>query len=152
MARPKESQKMSSSHKDMHGLIIGSVAKVNSKRAVVINRGSNHGVRIGQRFQILSKDGDAITDPESGEIIELIPYEKSRVEVEELYENAAVALTYETHFVGGSIGISAGLADVFGPRREVYETFKAEVTPVDDSDRDLTVRVGDRVRQIPDND
>ncbi|WP_152467729.1 hypothetical protein [Gordonia terrae] len=136
------------SYKDINGLITGSVAKVRSKRAVVINRGLLHGVQLGQRFQILSKDGDEIKDPETGDVIETIPYEKARVEVEELYENAAVAKTYGTHFTGGSAFTSPTVADLFGPRREVFDTFPAEINSDEGDDRDMTVRAGDRVREI----
>lgn len=139
------------SSRDAQGLITGAIAKVESQRSVVINRGSQDGVGLGDRFQILSRDGEEITDPDTGEVIETIPYEKARVEVEELYTRAAVAKTYGTHFVGGN-AFGANLNELFGPRREVYDTFEAEVTPVADTDKDLTVRVGDPIRELPSGD
>lgn len=136
------------SSRDAQGLLIGAVAKVESKRTVVINRGSQDGVALGDRFQILSRDGEDIYDPETNEVIETIPYEKARVEVEALYTRAAVAKTYETHFVGGS-SFSGNLNELFGPRREVYNTFEAEITEVEEHGIDMTVRVGDPIREIP---
>lgn len=128
--------------------LTGVIAKVASNRTVILNRGSEDGVHLGDRFQILSKDGEKILDPQTGEILQEIPYEKSRVEVEELYERASVARTYETRFTGGGLTASASLTELFGPRREVYKTFEAEITPDDTTDRDLTVRVGDPVKRL----
>ena len=116
----------------------------------MINRGQDDDVELGMRFQILSKEGEEILDPETGEVIEEIPYEKTRVEVEELYSRAAIAKTYETHFVGGQGGFgSTTLSEVFGPRREMYETFPADLDDDGSQPRDMTVRAGDRIRQIP---
>lgn len=142
------------SNRNAQGLITGTVAKVESKRTVVLNRGSEHGVKLGDRFQILSRDGESIIDPETNEVIETIPYEKARVEVEELYTRAAIARTYTTHYVGGGPTVFGGsnLNELFGPRREVYDTFEAEVTQVEEVDKDLTVRVGDPIREIPSDD
>lgn len=131
--------------------LTGAVAKVASNRTVVLNRGSEDGVQLGDRFQILSKDGEKIIDPETQEVLQEIPYEKARVEVEELYERASVAKTYETRFTGGGLTASASLSELFGPRREVYKTFDAEITPEKETDKDMTVRLGDPVRRLPDD-
>ncbi|WP_145013371.1 hypothetical protein [Mycobacterium marseillense] len=123
--------------------ITGLVARVISNTKLVINRGREHGVQLGQIYIVQSREGEAIADPENNEIIGVLPVEKVRVKVTEVYDRMAVAETYRQKTVGGSGTL---LSDVFGPPREVLETFQS-----DEKSRiagDLAVRIKDPVRQF----
>src|ERR1035441_5482757 len=49
------------------------VARVNSQQQLVLNVGSDQGVKSGDIFRIISKEGIPINDPESGEPLWGIP-------------------------------------------------------------------------------
>lgn len=47
----------------------GSVIKTSASGQVLINRGSNHGVEVGQKF-VISEKGEQLIDPDTGEILD----------------------------------------------------------------------------------
>jgi hypothetical protein len=125
-----------------HEPITGLVARVISNTRLVINRGREHGVEPGQVYKVMSREGEAIADPETDELIGVLPLEKVRIKVTEVYDRMAVAETYRQK----TVGANSPLADVFGPPRDVLETFRS-----DEQSRiagDPTVRIKDPVRQV----
>lgn len=128
-------------YNDEMGRLVGSVALVLSARRLVINRGANHGVEIGDVFQVMSPDEQDVTDPETNQVIGQVPFEKLRVKVTEVQAQFSVAETYRRVTVGGT-----GLDSIFGPRREELERIRA---PADERpEGDSTVRIGDPVQRI----
>ena len=120
--------------------LVGSVALVLSARRLVINRGAHHGVKVGDVFRVMSPDPEDITDPETGEVIGQVPFEKLRVKVAEVQSQLSIAETYRKVMTGG-----AGLDNIFGPRREELERIHS---PADERpEGDSTVRIGDPVRR-----
>ena len=135
--------------------IRGSVARVLSSREVAINRGSDHGVKVGMIFKILSQKGSEITDPDTDEELGSVELEKIRVKVTDVQERIAVASTYRSHKVNvGGTGIGVGsrtLERIFEPPK--WET-RIETLKIDDAireeinERDTFVYRGDAVLQV----
>ncbi len=80
------------------GTIEGKVAKVLNKRELVINRGAEHGVENGMRFEVVD-DFDPILDPDTGETLGTIKRVKIRVRVSYVQPRFSIARTYETYQV-----------------------------------------------------
>jgi hypothetical protein len=118
------------------------VARVSSKTQLVLNVGSEDGIKPGDTFRIMSKDGIPIDDPVTGENLGELPVEKARVRAQRVYPKICVVETYRTYTVGG-VG---SLSTVFGPEREVKEEMDVERSEEYEVDR--TVRVGDTATLI----
>lgn len=114
------------------------VARVSSKTQLVLNVGTEQGVKPGDIFRIMSEDGIPIEDPKTGENIGELPVEKARVRAQRIYPKICVVETYRTYTIGG--GPNA-LGAMFGPERTVTEEMDVERS--EDYDVDRTVRVGD---------
>lgn len=139
---------------EAHAPIEGKVARVLNSRELVINRGSEHGVRRDMLFEVLDDTGSEITDPDTGELIGSVFRPKLRVKVFHVEPRLAVARTYRTRRknVGGT-GFSLGVLTDFysAPPRwvDVPETFKSEEAAWENIDEEKSfVKTGDPVRQI----
>src|SRR4051812_26233030 len=110
--------------------IEGKVARVLNSRELVINRGSEHGVKRGTVFVVLDPDGADIPDPDTGEIIGSIQRPKVRVRVTDVQTELCVARTYRTRRVNiggtGTLG-TPDFSNLLRPPKwvEVPETFKS---------------------------
>ena len=139
-------------------LIRGKIAKVLNSREVALNVGKQQGVEIGMKFQILSRSGLDIPDPDTGDILGSIDLPKARVKVINVYDKVAVASTYrtETVNVGGRFGPDIRL--LFQPPRWETrpETLKIKTTAEQDhmesGDSDSYVSTGDPVVQVIDGE
>ena len=58
--------------------VTGQVARILSDESIVINRGSEHGVKPGDRFVVFAS-GDEVTDPETGSSLGKLEIVKARV-------------------------------------------------------------------------
>ncbi len=133
-----------------HTPIEGSVAKILTARELVINRGSEDGVVVGMKFQVLDPKAENVKDPETGKTLGSIDRPKVEVEVTRVAEHLAIAQTFRRHQInpGGLAGISA-LARQFEPPRVVYETLKTNEATWEDLDESKSfVKIGDPVREI----
>lgn len=90
--------------------IRGKVAEVVSDREVILNRGSEHGVRPGMYFAILDPDAVGITDPETGEPLGDIKVVKIVVRATDVAPKITLARTFRTRRVNvggtGALGLS----------------------------------------------
>lgn len=77
-------------------LFEGRIAQIIDDHRIVINKGREHGVRVGQRFLILAI-GDEIFDPETEESLGQVEIVKGRGEVTHVQEKMATLQTTETH-------------------------------------------------------
>jgi hypothetical protein len=106
------------------------VARLLDKEKLVVNKGSDHGVALQQRFVIFEK-GDEITDPDSGESLGALELVKAHGEVIHVQERMAI-LKLEL------------------PKRERAKTLSeimASLSGVDEeSERVAEVKVGDYAR------
>jgi hypothetical protein len=124
--------------------IEGRVAQLIDDRTLVINRGSQHGVRIGMRFAVLNPRGAEIIDPDSGDTIGSVEIDKVVVKVVRVEELLAVAKTFRTltTSIFPSLALYTG-----GTRRETLRsdetTYREELDP-----KDSYINVGDPVVQV----
>ncbi len=150
---PDEHTEQQTGRKPPREPITGAVAKILTARELVINRGRQHGVRPGMKFQVLDPKGEDIRDPETGEILGSIDRPKVSVEVTTVEERLAVAKTFHsrTVTVGGAYGGLSALAKQFEPQRTItqYDTLKtAESTWESLDESESFVKTGDPVREI----
>lgn len=117
--------------------IRGKIAGLITSNRVALNIGSEAGVKVGMRFQILSTP-IGIKDPDSGEKIGTVTISKGKVSVYEVGPKYSLAETYAT--VGVVTSIPSFLR---GPKIEGLN-----VDPSDLLESDEPVRVGDLVSQI----
>ena len=137
--------------------IRGKVAQILNSRELVINAGSNSGVAVGMRFEVMDAKGEDIKDPATGELLGSLERPKVKVEVSKVQERLSVASTYkkETVNVGGGgleVGmVSSSLSQLFMPAKYEtrYETLKTEEKTWEDLDEeDSYVKIGDPVVQV----
>ena len=136
--------------------IRGKVAKVLSRREVVLNVGKAHNVEVEMVFDILFQGYDKITDPDTGEVLGGVERPKARVKVVTANEKLSIATTYRTERVnvGGSgelrIRLRGDLALPALPRWETrVETFDTDEAPHEGwNEHDRLVSAGDPVVQV----
>ena len=132
-------------------LITGSVARILNARELVINRGTDDGVYEGMIFEVLSREGEDIRDPETNELLGSVDRPKVVVRVVQTEPKLSVARTFRSRQknVGGTS--AAYLFDrLFQPPRYVkeYDTLKTgERTWEDLDESESFVKTGDPVRQ-----
>lgn len=127
--------------------IEGKVARVLSSRQLIINRGTEQGVKVGMRFVVLDLRASDVRDPDTNEPLGSIFFEKIRVEVVQVEPKLALAQTYE--IVPPPAGSLLGVAGLFGQPVH-YVTFRdpeAATGPFDESKS--IVKRGDTIRQLP---
>lgn len=78
--------------------IEGKVAEVLNQRELVINRGSEHGVKDGMRFEVIDETLEFL-DPDTKEPLGTITRPKIRVSVSDVQPRFSIARTYETYQV-----------------------------------------------------
>ncbi|UAJ81239.1 hypothetical protein IT072_09800 [Leifsonia sp. ZF2019] len=100
--------------------IRGKVAEVVSDREIILNKGSDDGVREGMYFAVLNPDTVGITDPDTGEQLGGIRVVKITVRAVEVAPKLTLARTFRTRRVnvGGSAGggVSALYASLQPPK------------------------------------
>ena len=134
--------------------IRGKVAQILNSRELVINAGSNSGVAVGMRFEVMDAKGQDIKDPATGELLGSLERPKVKVEVSKVQERLSVASTYKNETVnvgGGGLVVSSSLSQLFMPAKYEtrYETLKTEEKTWEDLDEeDSYVKIGDPVVQV----
>ena len=144
-------------------LIRGKIAKIMDSRKVALNVGEQNGVETGMLFDILSRKGLGITDPDTGEDLGSIDLAKARVKIVRVYDKFSLATTYRTKRVNvGGVGVGnigdISLASMFEPpkwetRRETLKIEESSEYSSDNLDeQDSYVAIGDVVVQVLDDD
>lgn len=130
----------------------GKVARVLNSRELAINLGLEHGVGVGNLFDVLDPKGEDITDPETGEVLGSVERPKVRVKVISVQEKLCIASTYKSRKVNiGGMGRDLGfgrMADMLRPPEYVtkYETLKTKEKTWEDLDeKESFVKTGDPV-------
>lgn len=144
--------------------IVGKVARVNSDREVVINRGAEHGVTADDYFYVKG-DPIEVIDPDTQELLGSVTATKAVVQVREVGPKFCIARTFRTRRVkvqdatkGGSLygmtsnvgGLGAALQP---PQPAKYET-QSETLRIDPNEGEpldpweSVVNVGDRVESL----
>ena len=140
----------------------GKVAKILGNREIVINRGTQQGVRAGMLFEVFAPEGEEVWDPDTGETLGTVEDVKARAEVTEVKERLAVAKLQGTAspFGAAEIGdMQENLQRIFGQMFGDSVQVQSFGTTGDENDdleammggplQDLSkVQVGDAVREI----
>jgi len=131
-------------------MIIGKVARILSDEEVILNVGSEDGVKEKMEFVIFS-ESDHVYDPETGEDLGAIEVVKGRVGVYHVMGRMSRVrtLTYQVHVASipetvrwlGSL-YSESRAET---RRRKLKVPEGQVRPLAE---DLAVKVGDKVRSV----
>jgi hypothetical protein len=132
-------------------LLQGKVAKILTEREVVINIGKVQGVTKGMRFAILAATPEEISDPETGEVLDVVDRTKVLVQATEVRERVTICSTYRTtKMSGGAFSTAYSLSRLFDPPREIPETLRIEdsLLPAPLSPEESYVKIGDRVKQV----
>ncbi len=133
-------------------MLEGKVAQILNERELVINLGSDVGVRQGHKFAVLAPTPTSIIDPDTKENLGVVDREKVRVEAKEVRAKFAICRTYHVRVIGGALsGLDlSSTVYLFTPKHEVPVTLK-----VSDSDalpplaaEDSYVKIGDRVKMV----
>jgi len=132
-------------------LLEGKVAKILSEREVVINLGKIQGVKKGMRFAILAPTPEEISDPETGELLDVVDRTKVLVQATEVRQRVTICSTYRTTKIpGGPLSSLYGFDWLTEPPQEVPETLriKDSALPAPLSPEESYVKIGDRVKQV----
>lgn len=128
------------------------IAKILDEYNIVINAGTNHGVAIGDEFQILDVTSNPVEDPDTKEIIGYLNLIKASVIVIDVQEKMCICTSEESKT---SMGILADtLSNMTGHMHPYGKTEKVRLN-IDYSDvtgglskSNEPIRVGDSVKLI----
>lgn len=134
--------------------IEGKVAAILNERDLVVNKGSESGVREGMTFKVTEPDL-SLKDPDTGESLGILAREKIRIKIVEVKPKYAIGKTYETYSVNvGGTGARFGFGPLTLPAPPLYVT-KVRTLRIDDSismapmnEEESSVKVGDPVEQV----
>ena len=131
--------------------IRGKVARILNSRELALNIGSDHGVKVDMRFDVLDEASENIRDPDSGTVLGSVNRPKVRVKVVQVQEKISVASTYKSKRVNvGGRGSLLAMANYFAPPNWIreYETLRTEESTWENLDeKDSYVATGDPVVQ-----
>jgi hypothetical protein len=132
--------------------ITGRVARILNSRELVINRGAEHGVTVGMRFEVLAPQAEDIRDPDTGELLGSVDRPKVEVRVVQVEPKLAVARTFRARRKNiGGISMNPVVSRLFEPPQYVtqYDTLKtSERTWEDLDEKESFVKTGDPVREV----
>jgi hypothetical protein len=135
-------------------LIKGKVAKILTSRDLVINKGSEDGIFVGMKFDVLDPKGENIIDPDSKEILGSVLRPKVRIEITSVQKRLSIGSTYkkETYNIGGSANFYlSDFARALRPPEWVtkYETLKTDEATWENLDEEESfVKTGDPVIEV----
>lgn len=132
-------------------LIYGKVAAILNEREVVINIGSDQGVKKGMKFAILAATPEQIIDPDTGLVLDIVDRTKVFVQATEVREKIAICSTFRTtRTTGGALSTVYSFNRMFEASREIPETLRIQDSsrpkPLDPEES--YVKRGDRVKQV----
>ena len=132
--------------------IRGKVAHVLNEREIAINVGTEKGVTIGMRFNVMEIHDEDIKDPDTDEVLGPIERPKVKVHVTHVQERLSVATTFRNKKVNtGGTGLFGPFAQSLMPPNwiEKYETLRKIEESRDELDEeDSYVKTGDLVVQV----
>lgn len=108
------------------GKVVSTIDRFN----IVMNKGSEHGVKMGDRFLVVGL-GPAITDPDTQEDLGRLEIVRGRVRISHVQEKISTAISCEVEKSSDVKEIkkvtsrnSSGLASFLGPQDTVTESIK----------------------------
>lgn len=135
--------------------LAGRVASILNAKELVINIGANQGVSPGMKFAVMAESPMSVTDPETGEVLDMIDREKVRVEAVEVREKISICRTFRKREIPAGLLYTTplfptGLANLTSPPKIIEEDLKVQNTslPPPLSAEDSYVKINDRVIYI----
>lgn len=135
--------------------ISGKVARILNRRELVLNVGSDHGVRQGMKFAILNPKGARIIDPDTKEELGSVEVPKVIVEIVRVKEKLTVGRTFRSSRINvGGIGSATmgAIGRMFEPPKyeEISETLKTDERTYQQEldEKDSYVKIGDPAVQV----
>ena len=112
----------------MSNRYFGKLVRITDEYSVVMNKGEDHGVDIGQKFLIVGM-GEIITDPDTGEELEQLEIVRGKVEVTHVQNKISTLNSYEFDKDSDITEITKvrsgnALASILGPQNTVTESVK----------------------------
>ena len=139
-------------------MIIAKVAKIINERSLVINKGSEDGVKNGFTFRIYGSSGNSVVDPDTNELLGTLKTHKIDVRVQTVEKKYSIVETYKYAKVNvggtGSGLVGVGFTNYFSPPKYVkkFETITIEEDDAKEiEESDSKVKVGDLAEQLTDN-
>jgi len=124
-------------------ILKGKILKILDQYRVVINLGSEHGVKEGMEF-IIYEEGEMIKDPETGEDLENLEIVKGTVRVTTIQQKISIAESFE--IVKKIYSPMKVIVDMYREERVIKER-KALTEEEIEAPETPPVKVGDLVRQ-----
>ena len=128
-------------------VIEGKIAKILNTRELVINRGTDDGVKDGMRFEVID-DFDEILDPDTQEPLGAIKRVKIRVKVSYVQPRFSIARTYETYETSNFAAVFASMTSPRTVTRVKTIASGSETTPIEEGES--YIDIGDKVVQVQD--
>ncbi|MGY3717011.1 hypothetical protein ACWE42_15975 [Sutcliffiella cohnii] len=125
------------------------IAKILDEYTVIINAGTEHGVELKDRFQILDNEGSAVEDPDTGETIGHLDLIKATVTVKEVYENMCVCSSptfYRAGFFSALNNIGQAIDETYVEQEKLNIDLKDVTGGLRKSNK--KVRIGDFVKLL----
>jgi hypothetical protein len=106
----------------------GKLVRITDEYSVVMNRGEEHDVEVGQKFLLVGM-GEVITDPDTGDELEQLEIVRGKVEVTHVQNKICTLNSYEYDKDSDVTEITKvrsgnGLASLLGPQNTVTESVK----------------------------
>ena len=88
------------------------IVKIIDEYTVIINAGTNKGIEIGDKLQIIDEKGSEVKDPDTNEVLGFLDLIKDTVEVSEVHDKMCICVT--PHYTTVNNIISPGLRSIAG--------------------------------------
>lgn len=128
----------------------GFVAQILDSQTLVINRGAEHGVIEGMRFAVLNRQGQEISDPETGEPLGSVDIDKTIVKVVRIQEKLSVAKTFRRFTTPGGPLWATSMGQMSRPPSTRTETLRVDEAKMkaELDETESLVKVGDPVVEV----
>jgi hypothetical protein len=129
--------------------ICGKIAHIIDETHVILNIGSNHGVKLNQIF-LIYQEGDEVFDPDTNESLGKVEISKGRINVEHVQDKMAIATTgkREPETTSRSKILSELMVDASIPKDSERDKLKVDPYHLKPLPQVTAVRIGDLVRSI----
>ncbi|HEC62269.1 MAG TPA: hypothetical protein ENI27_08455 [bacterium] len=128
--------------------ISGQIARILSSTTLIINRGTEHGVKNGMKF-IIFEEGDEITDPETGESMGHYEHVKGTVEVFNAQERMSEVRTPFVSTEKADLTLSTLMSEVSKiSSKEDRSELSVKAGDISGIAGSFPISVGDKVRSI----
>ena len=131
-------------------LLQGKVASILNERDVVINIGRIQGVKKGMKFAIVASTPKEISDPETGEVLDVVDQLKALVQVTEVRERITICSTYKTPKISSGMFSTIYTSNRLRTSQEISERMEDFALPALLTADENHIKRGDPVKQVED--